>query len=63
MYIVTFYKIQVTKKESSSEELPSHNSGNAILYKNKCSSYWAALTASICLISSGTTLNRSPTMP
>ena len=63
MYIVTFYKIQATKKESSSEELPSHNSGNAILYKNKRSSYWAALTASICLISSGTTLNRSPTMP
>ena len=41
----------------------SHNSGYAIELCSGAGDHRAAFAASICLMSSGTTLNRSPTMP
>ena len=53
------------KKEAAAQKCAtaSHNSGYAIEQCSGTGDHRAAFAASICLISSGTTLNRSPTMP
>lgn len=53
------------KKEAAAQKYAtaSHNSGYAIEQCSGTGDHRAAFAASICLISSGTTLNRSPTMP
>ena len=57
--------IKNTKKEAAAQKCAtaSHNSGYAIEQCSGTGDHRAAFAASICLISSGTTLNRSPTMP
>ena len=53
------------KKEAAAQKCAtaSHNSGYAIEVCSETGDHRAAFAASICLMSSGTTLNRSPTMP
>ena len=53
------------KKEAAAQKCAtaSHNSGYAIEQCSGTGDHRAAFAASICLISSGTTLNRSPAMP
>lgn len=53
------------KKEAAAQKCAtaSHNSGYVIEVCSETGDHRAAFAASICLMSSGTTLNRSPTMP
>ena len=57
--------IKKHKKEAAAQKCTtaSHNSGYAIEVRSGTGDHRAAFAASICLMSSGTTLNRSPTMP
>ena len=57
--------IKKHKKEAAAQKCAtaSHNSGYAIEQCSRSADHRAAFAASICLMSSGTTLNRSPTMP